>query len=99
MAIETIREAFKQFEAEQKRRGLENKFNGIDRRALAQMSDKDLALWQSQHPESSPQFILSQFEWNRRLTADQIKATRWTALIGLAGVIIGVLLTKILENF
>jgi hypothetical protein len=69
---------------------------------LAKLSDKDLALWQSKYPQDSPQFILGQFEWNRRLTAEQVMATlhsaRWSAWFGIAGVVIGLLLGKLLER-
>ncbi|MDF7809699.1 hypothetical protein P4E94_19830 [Pontiellaceae bacterium B12219] len=51
-------------------------FAEIDRRVIAKMKDKDLALWQSEYPPDSPQFILAEFEWNRRLTAEQIRSTR-----------------------
>jgi hypothetical protein len=77
----------------------ERQFIDVDRRVLAKMPDKDLATWQAKFPSDSPQFILAQFEWQRRLTADQIKTMRWAALIGLAGIILGVLLTKVLEKF
>lgn len=90
-------EVSKRHSAERERHGLEHKFGEVDRRTLARMSDKDLALWQSQYPQDSPQFILGQCEWNRRLTADQIKATRWAAWLGIAGVIIGLLFSKLLD--
>jgi hypothetical protein len=76
-------------------------YDKIDRIWLAKLSDKDLASWQSDHPADSPQYILAQFEWSRRLTADQISATikaaRGQAWIGIAGVIIGVLLSLLLR--
>jgi hypothetical protein len=79
----------------------EKEFAELDRRMLAKMSDKDLAAWQAKHPEQSPQFILAQYEWNRRLTSDQIKAAvkaaRWSAWFGIAGVIIGATLAKLLD--
>ncbi len=89
-------EVSKRHSAERERRGLEHKFGEVDRRALARMCDKDLALWQSQHPQDSPQFILGQFEWNRRLTADQIKATRWAAWLGIIAAVIGALVGAVL---
>lgn len=98
MAIEALKEAFKRIDAEQEKRDIENKFGDVDRRALARMSDKDLALWQSQHPSDSPQYILAQFEWNRRLTAEQTKWARWSVIVGFIGVIIGALLQRWLEK-
>lgn len=77
----------------------ERQFIDVDRRELARMPDKDLAAWQAKFPSDSPQFILAQYEWHRRITADQIKTMRWAALIGLGGIILGVLLTKVLEKF
>ena len=74
-------------------------FSKINRRELAGRTDEDLAAWQAKYPPDSAQFILAQYEWSRRLTADQIKAARWAAVIGVAGVILGALLTKVLEKF
>jgi hypothetical protein len=76
----------------------EKEFEKVNRRELANWPDEKLAAWQAKYPSESPQFLLAQFEWNRRLTADQIKAARWAAWIGLAGVIVGALLTRILEK-
>jgi hypothetical protein len=71
----------------------------VDRREVASKSDIDLTIWQTSFPLDSPQFRLAEYEWQRRLSADQIKAARWAAVIGLAGVIVGALLTKVLEKF
>jgi hypothetical protein len=72
---------------------LKEEFDGLNRRALSRMKDKTLAEWQAKYPPESPQFILAQYEWNRRLTADQNKII-WTVLIG---VILGYLL-KVLDG-
>ncbi|MGA2246353.1 MAG: hypothetical protein ABSH48_15255 [Verrucomicrobiota bacterium] len=76
----------------------DQQFEKVNRRELAGWPDEKLAAWQAKFPSESPQFILAQFEWNRRLTADQVKAARWASWIGLAGVIVGALLTRILEK-
>jgi hypothetical protein len=73
-------------------------FKKVNRRALANWPDEKLAAWQAGFPSDSPQFILAQFEWNRRLTADQVKAAHWAAWIGLAGVIVGAVLARLLEK-
>ena len=77
----------------------DKEFEKVNRRELAGWPDEKLAVWQAKFPSESPQFILAQFEWNRRLTADQVKAARWAAWIGLAGVIVGAVLSRILEKF
>jgi hypothetical protein len=71
-------------------------FDKVDREQLAKLPDKDLAAWQSEHSENSPQFLLAQYEWSRRLGAAQIKATRWAAWFGIAAAIVGAILGSIL---
>jgi hypothetical protein len=61
-------------------------------RKLASMTEDELALWQDEYPPNSPQYILVQHEWNRRLTAEQVKATRYSAIITLFATIVGTLL-------
>jgi hypothetical protein len=79
----------------------EREFTDVDRRELARMADKELAAWQAGFPSDSPQFILAQYEWQRRLIADQIRATvfsaRWQAWFGVFAAIIGALLTLLIE--
>jgi|SRR6185437_13761081 len=60
---------------------------------LAKMSEAELAAWQSKYPTPSPQATLATFEWQRRLTAMQVKSARFAAWLGLAGVVLGALLT------
>jgi predicted oxidoreductase len=75
------------------RAGREAEFAKINRRELAGWRDEVLAAWQAKYPPDSPQFILAQYEWSRRLTADQIRATltsaRQTAWFGIWGAAIG----------
>lgn len=70
-----------------------SKFKDVDRRVIAKMSDSDLALWQSKYPENSPQFILAEHEWQRRLTVEQVNASRFAALMGLLGAVVGAFIT------
>lgn len=76
-------------------------FESFDRRELSKMDDKALAVWQSMFDPDQPQWRLAEYEWQRRLTADQISATmkaaRGQAYIGIAGVIIGALLALLLR--
>ena len=67
-------------------------FEKIDRRKIAKWPDTELAKWQSKHPPESPQYILAEHEWQRRLIAEQIKSTRFAAYLSFAGVILGVLI-------
>ena len=56
---------------------------------LPKMTKKELAEWQSKHPMDSPQYIIALQEWNRRLTAEQVKATRFAAYIGIISAVLG----------
>ena len=71
-------------------------------RKLAAMTEDELALWQGGFPADSPQHILVQHEWNRRLTAEQVKATRFSARITLLatilGTVLGAVLTIVIQN-
>ena len=95
---EQARRGQEKFVHDQEKARFEKEFEKVNRRELASWPDEKLAAWQARFPSESPQFILAQFEWSRRLTADQIKAARWAAWIGLAGVIVGAVLTRILEK-
>lgn len=63
------------------------------------MSDKELAAWQADLSEDSPQMILAQHEWNRRLLSEELRSIRfstWAGIIGtLGGVVLGWLLTAL----
>jgi hypothetical protein len=72
------------------------KFKDVDRRAIAKMSDHDLASWQSEYPEGSPQFILAEHEWQRRLTVEQVKASRFSAYIGLVSTVVGAIIGSLI---
>lgn len=69
------------------------KFKSVDRRVIAKMSDHELALWQSEYPEGSPQHILAEHEWQRRLTVEQVNASRFSAFMGLLGAVVGAFIT------
>src|SRR5208283_4575872 len=76
-------------------------FESFDRRELSKMDDKALAVWQAMFAPDQPQWKLAEYEWQRRITAEQISATmrsaRGQAYIGIAGVIIGALLALLLR--
>jgi len=64
----------------------------MDESSLFNKSDKDLAVFQASYPSASPQCALALNEWNRRLVTRHVNATKFSAYIGLVGVIIGVVL-------
>ena len=64
-------------------------FANLDDSSLFRKSDKDLAHFQAEHPPESPQYALALNEWNRRLVARQVNATKFSAVIGVTGIIIG----------
>lgn len=74
-------------------------FEQIDRKSISKYSDKELALWQSQYPVGSPQAILAEHEWQRRLTVEQIRGARFAAYIGILGTIIGALTTWLITKW
>lgn len=79
--------------------GREKEFRELDRRELAAMDDKQLAEWQSHYPRESAQYILAEHEWQRRLTAEQVRATRFAALVGILGVVVGALIGWLLSSW
>lgn len=64
-------------------------FAALDESSLFRKSDKDLAHFQAEHPMESPQYALALNEWNRRLVVRQVNATKFSAFIGVGGIIIG----------
>jgi hypothetical protein len=74
-------------------------FQALDRRELSRMDDKRLADWQARYPRESAQYILADHEWQRRLTAQQVAATRFTAWIGICGVVVGGFLGWLLASW
>lgn len=67
-------------------------FEAVDRASLSEMTDKALAEWQSGFDPDTPQSILAEHEWQRRLTAKQVGAMRFAAWLSIAGVVIGAFL-------
>lgn len=65
------------------------------------MDDKSLAAWQSVFEQDEPQWRLAEHEWQRRLTAEQIRVTlstaRWQAWFGIIGTFIGALLALLIQ--
>jgi hypothetical protein len=72
-------------------------FKKFDRREITKMDDTALAKWQSDFFTDEPQWRIAEHEWQRRVTIEQLKAARWQAYFGIAGVVIGVILTRLLE--
>ena len=68
-------------------------FRAFDHSTISKMSQKELAAWQSGYAAGSPQFILAEHEWLRRLTVEQVKASRFAAFMGLLGAVVGAFLT------
>lgn len=74
-------------------------FESISALFVASKTDKELALWQSKYPQDSPQHIIANHEWQRRLNVEQIKSNTFSAYIGIAGVILGFMLSSALEIY
>jgi hypothetical protein len=74
-----------------------DEFQSVDHRQLSVMDDKTLAAWQSNFRQDEPEWRIAEYEWQRRITAKQIRAGRWNAFLALAGVVVGALLTYLLS--
>ncbi|MFL1804335.1 hypothetical protein [Plesiomonas shigelloides] len=94
--VHQLEDRLKEKQAREKRFA---EFSEIDTVFVSSLSDKDLAGWQAQYPADSPQFIIANHEWQRRLNLEQIRANRHSAYIGLLGVILGVILTSLFTFF
>ena len=77
-------------------------FKSTNRRLLAEMSELELATWHAKYPADSPQAKLAEHQWQRRLMAEQVKATRFAAWLSatsaLVGVVLGAVLTVMITN-
>jgi len=77
-------------------------FEMTTRETFSKLDDKELASIQSEFKPDDPQYILASHEWNVRLLATELKSIRFATWAGifasLGGVIIGCLLTYILQS-
>jgi hypothetical protein len=75
-------------------------FTSLDRRWLSEKDDLSLAKWQSDYKPDEPEWRLAEYEWQRRLTEQQIEATmkaaRWKAWSAVASAVIGAILGAVL---
>ena len=77
-------------ELEQLSRGiLKDKMQRITSKSLSKMSDSDLAFWQSGFEHQDPRYRMAEHEWQRRLIAAQVNSSRFAALLGVIGTLIG----------
>jgi hypothetical protein len=67
-------------------------FESLNTEELLGLSDKALAVWQAEYPAESPQAMFARHELQRRLVGEQVRATRFSAWVGLTGVVVGALL-------
>lgn len=82
----------------QRQRLIEQGFKDSDPNVISKLSDKELATFQSQHSERSRQFIIADYEWQRRLTVRQVRATTHAAWIGVLSTLSGVILGYMLKR-
>ena len=74
-------------------------YANLNESSLFHISDKELAMFQAEYPPESPQYVLALNEWNRRLVVRQIKEARFSTIIGLVGIVIGVVLGWLLAAY
>jgi hypothetical protein len=92
-------------DSELTRKNLED-FKTLDRREIFRMQDKPLAEWQSKFRPEDPQWKLAEYEWQRRLTFEQIRTSLnvgkqsaiFAVIASVAGSIIGVILTLVVQE-
>ena len=60
---------------------------------LKGLSQDELAAWQSRRDAGSAKWILAEKEWERRARVEDAKWQRYSALIGLLGVVVGAILS------
>jgi hypothetical protein len=83
-----------------------DEFKNFDRRELFRMPDKMLAEWQSKHQTHEPQWRLAEHEWQRRLTAEQIRASLivgkqsalFAVIASIVGAVVGSVLTLLVQG-
>ena len=91
-ASEFQRELEKEKKASRVKCAVQEHKNNNTQELIATMSNNELAAWQYKYPEGTPQYILGQNEWNRRLTVEQVKASRYATRVGILSTILGALL-------
>ena len=72
---------------------------GVTRKELSLMRDEPLASWQESQKTGSAQYILADQEWQSRRLGRQIRAMYGVAIVGIAGVVLGVILGWYLRSF
>ena len=87
-----LKEYAKSTREEQAQEQLRQELAKAGAKDLARLTEAELATWQSKYPNPSPQATLATFEWQRRLTAMQVRSARFAAWLGLLGVVLGAVL-------
>jgi len=75
---------------------IEKEFAELDVLRVTRFSDKELAAWQFKQEPGTPQYIVADHEWQRRLIMRQVRTAYRTAWIGVVGTLLGTLLGAIL---
>lgn len=78
------------------KRELAEALRKTDREALSDMSDIELAIWESEQQPGSPQALLARFEWDARLVKRQVEATIRSARMGICGALAGAIVGALL---
>src|SRR5437899_11281636 len=70
-------------------------FDELDVVRVAHFSNKELAAWHFQQEPGTPQYIIADHEWQRRLTMQQVRTAYRTAWIGVVGTLLGTVIGAI----
>ena len=64
-------------------------FSALDCDKITALSDKELAAWQANFGQDTPQWRFAEHSWQSRLLVEQVKVMRFAAYVGVAGTILG----------
>ena len=68
---------------------LRSGFQEMNAVAIGELTDKQLAVLQSEVPRDAPQFIRAEHEWQRRLQARQLRLMRFAIVASLVSALMG----------
>ena len=87
-----IDEISKHAAAVTRRAKVQAEFSELDCDKITALSDKELAAWQANFAQDTPQWRFAEHAWQSKLIVQQVKAQRFAAYVGLVGIILGAFL-------
>ena len=78
---------------------LKAELESITPKSLSKKSDPELAFWQSEFKQNSPQYRMAEQEWQRRLIISQLHGVRFAAYLGILGTLLGAIVGHVLTRW